>query len=203
METYLQPTEILDWDSTSIRDKAEELIRGKDTELEKAEVLFYFVRDRIPYRLFQGMPNVDFFKASNTLERGQGFCIPKAVLLASLLRAAGIPARLHFADLRNHLLPPGSKEYLKTDLMVYHGYVEASLENNWVKLNPAFNLGLCEKFDIIPVEFSGTRDALFERYNRKGKLHVEYITDHGPFDDLPFERILNAFKTTYPHLARE
>ena len=40
---------------------------------------------------------------SATLARGYGFCVNKAVLLAALARAVGIPARLGFADVRNHL----------------------------------------------------------------------------------------------------
>ena len=200
MEDYLRPTETLDWDSRSVNTKAEELTQGKDGDLEVVKTLFYFVRDQIPYRLFQGLADIDFFKASKTLGRGYGFCIPKAVLLASLLRASDIPSRLHFADLVNHLLPPGSKEYLGTDIMVYHGYVEVFLKNKWIKLNPAFNRELCEKFDIVPVVFRGSQDALFERFNNNGELHVEYKIDHGYFDDLPFERIMSAFKTAYPHL---
>ncbi len=42
------------------------------------------------------------------LEAGRAYCVPKAVLLAAVLlaavlRAAGVPARLGFADVRNHV----------------------------------------------------------------------------------------------------
>ncbi|GAI70297.1 unnamed protein product, partial [marine sediment metagenome] len=30
------------------------------------------------------------------------------------------------------------------------------------------------------------------RYNREGKLHIEYVRDHGYYDDLPWEKLLEA-----------
>ena len=37
------------------------------------------------------------------LEAGRAYCVPKAVLLAAVLRAAGVPTRLGFADVRSHV----------------------------------------------------------------------------------------------------
>src|SRR3990167_7232802 len=44
--------------------------------------------------------------ASACLARGSGFCVAKAALLAAAARASGIPARVGFADVRNHLTTP-------------------------------------------------------------------------------------------------
>jgi transglutaminase-like putative cysteine protease len=164
---------------------------------EIAKALFYFVRDDIKYRIFLDVIDFEMFKASNTLNRGFGFCIPKANLLAALARANGIPSRLHFADIRNHQLPAHIMERLFTDLMVYHGYVELFINHRWVKANPSLDIELCNKYDIIPVDFNGLEDALFHTLDRIGRLHIEYINDHGTFNDLPYDNIIKAFSNNY------
>ena len=55
-----------------------------------------------------------------------------------------------------------------------------------------FDLNMCQKHDIIPVEFDGQNDATFNRYDKEGKLHIEYLMDRGVYDDVPFEEIWPA-----------
>ena len=43
------------------------------------------------------------YRASYVLEAGRAYCVPKAVLLAAVQRAAGVPTRLGFADVRSHV----------------------------------------------------------------------------------------------------
>jgi len=203
MDEYLIATEALDFDSPSVRSMAEDLTKGLEDNGEKAVILYNYVRDCITYRFFRGIPGLDDIKASATLERGYGFCIPKAVLLTSMARVSGIPSRLHFADLRNHLLPRDLKESLGTDLMVYHGYVELHLYGKWVKANPALDSTLCEKNDFFPVEFTGTEDALFHKKDKSGNQHMEYINDHGTFKDLPLMDIILAFEKIYPYHRKD
>ncbi len=197
MNKYLAPTETFDWDSSAVREKARELTTGLQRPEQKASVLFFFVRDKIIYRIFSNFPRLEDFKASVTLEKGYGFCIPKAILLASLGRAVDIPTRVHFMNIRNHQLSRKLREKLETDLLTYHGYVEFLLGDRWVKANPAFDMDTCERHDIIPVDFSGREDALFHKYDRKGRLHIEYVADHGTFADLPYEQVMSDFRRTY------
>jgi transglutaminase-like putative cysteine protease len=190
LDRYLKPTEFLDWDSFDLREEARQLTVGDQSKEEKAISLFYFMRDQIKYCITPDLFRKENFKASITLKRGYGHCVPKAVLLSSLARAIGIPCRLQFADILNHQLPPDQQKLLGT----YHGYVEFLLGGRWISANPAFDLEMCDRYDIIPVEFSGLDDALFHRLDRNGRLHIEYIADHGTSDDLPYDVIISAFK---------
>ena len=76
-----------------------------ESDTEKAVKLFYFVRDSIRYNLFMISVFEEDFKASRILEWGKGYCVQKAVLLTALARAAGIPTRMAFAQIRNHRVP--------------------------------------------------------------------------------------------------
>lgn len=136
------------------------------------------------------------------LETGRAYCVPKAVLLTAALRVAGMPARLGFADVRNHLQTDTLRAVMGgTDLFVYHGYCSVHLDGRWLKATPAFNVELCERFDVPPVDFDGQSDALMHAFTSDGTRHMEYVRDHGSFDDLPLDRILTAFDLTYGRMA--
>ncbi len=197
MQEYLKPTRTIDYESGPIREKAGELICGVEDTPEKARRVFYFVRDQIKYNMFEDFLSLESYIASEVLKKGEGYCVQKAVLLAALARASGIPARLCFADIRNHLVPQYVREVMGTDLFAYHGYVEFHINDRWVKATPAFDQEMCQRHEIIPVEFNGAEDALFHRYDRKGRLHIEYVHQHGRFVDLPFEEIIEAFQKVY------
>lgn len=192
MDKYLSATFTFDCDSDSIKAKAQELTRELNNDVDKAIALFYFVRDAISYNLYVPKHMPEHFRASNTLARGKGYCVQKAVLLVALARAVGIPARLCCAKIRNHLVPPKVLERLKSDIFPWHGYAELYLEGKWVKATPAFDLRMCQEQRLIPVEFDGHNDAKFPAYNLDGKKHIEYLLDRGPFDDVPLDQIRKA-----------
>lgn len=189
MEQYLKPTPIIDCDARTIQEKAQQLTRGQGEVTEKVRTLFYFVRDGIKYNPYLPRHLVEHFRASETLARGEGFCIQKAVLLVALSRAVGIPSRLGFAILRNHLLPEKLAEILETNVIPDHGYAELYLNGKWVKATPAFDLEMCQKNRIIPVEFDGKKDARFHPYTQDSRLHIEYVLDRGPYDDVPLDEV--------------
>jgi len=191
MEKHLASTYTIDCAEPSIKEKAAELTKGQQTEINKAKTLFYFVRDHIKYNPYGGIAPFEEYKASATLKRGEGYCVQKAVLLAALARAAGIPARLGFVNVRNHLLPKEIIDGLRGDnVMKYHGYTLMYLNGKWVKATPSFDIELCREHKFIPVEFDGTKDAIFHRHNQEGKLHMEYVHNHGIYDEVPWEEIL-------------
>ena len=132
------------------------------------------------------------------LALGEGFCVGKAALLAACARAVGIPARIGLADVKNHLTTPRLREKMGTDLFVYHGYAELLLEGRWVKATPAFNLQLCERFGLLPLEWDGTADSIYHPYDRAGNRHMEYVHQRGTFDDLPLTQMLADFAALYP-----
>jgi len=193
MEKYLKCTDIIDCDTKSIRAKAQALTEGLATDREKAVALFYFVRDEIKFNPYAAGDLLEYNKASVVLERGHGFCYQKAIVLVALARVVGIPARLGFADIRNQRL---SQKFLERmfgcNRLVYHGWAELYIDGKWVMATPAYDLEMCRENHFIPVDFDGVNDARLHRYTEDGELHVEYIGEHGHYEDLPWEEILDA-----------
>jgi transglutaminase-like putative cysteine protease len=169
---------------------------GEDP-IEKAVKIFYAVRDGIWYDPYTPFYLPEHYRASNVLKNGRGYCVPKASLLCALGRACGIPSRIGFADVRNHLATKQLIEFFGCDLFVYHGFVEFYLDGKWVIATPAFNIELCKKHNVAPLEFNGHEDSLFHEYNQEKKLFMEYVAYHGSFEDIPLDAILRAWKKAY------
>jgi hypothetical protein len=196
-EKYLRPTPAIDCDHPTIIEKARSLTADKTNAAGKAVSLFYFVRDEVKYNMYVELDALEHYKASRTLDKKEGYCVQKAVLLAALARAVGIPARLHLADIRNHLASEKAVEMLKTNVFTYHGYTEMYLDDKWVKATPSFDLQTYQENRWRPVEFDGQHDAMLHSHSVDGKLHIEYIADHGTYDDLPLDDILTSFEKLY------
>ena len=196
-ETTLKPTYYIDSSHKRIVEFVQPYIHP-DSTIQTAVNIYYAVRDQILYDPYHIRLDPPHMKASAILERGKGYCVAKAVLLAACLRAVGIPTKLCFADVKNHITTEKLKEMMQTDVFHYHGYCLVYLEDNWVKATPAFNLALCEKFGIKPLDFNGREDSIFHEYDTKGKRHMEYIREHGCYDDLPLGDIVESFRTNYP-----
>ena len=120
-----------------------------------------------------------------------------AVLLAAGCRAAGIPARLGFADVRNHLSTERMRAQMQTDVFYWHGYTSIYLSGNWVKATPAFNIELCQRFGLKPLAFDGRGDAIYHSFDLQGYRHMEYLGDRGQYQDVPIERIRETFLQEY------
>lgn len=190
MDIYLRPTPVIDCDNSSIREKAREISEKGHGVSDKARYLFNFVRDEIKYNLYVPSDRPEYFKASRVLKERNGFCIQKAVLLTAFARAIGIPARLHITSIRNYLVPPKVQQLMRGNIFPTHGYSELYIEERWVKVAPTFNRSLCEKNRFVTVEFDGKHDAMLPACNQDGLKHIEYVQDHGDFDDLPFDDIV-------------
>ncbi len=195
---YLQPTFFLDFDNALVASFAESLCDSEMTATEKAIALYYAVRDQIKYDPYDLRYSQSAMQASAVLKKQSGYCVAKAVLLAAVGRQQGIPCRLGFADVTNHLSTARLRAMMGTDLFIYHGYTEMYLNDAWVKATPAFNVSLCSRFGVVPLEFDGTRDSIFHAHDVHGHRHMEYVRDHGHFADLPFERIFTAYGSIYP-----
>ncbi len=197
MNEYLQPGAFIDSDHPAVVAFARKHASGASA-LQKAVSLYYAVRDGVRYNPFLDFSDPEVFRASAVLERGEGFCIGKAALLAAAARVAGIPARVGFADVKNHLTTPRLAETMGSDLFIYHGYADLQLEGNWVKATPAFNLELCRKFRVKPLEFDGRSDSIFHPFDEDERRHMEYLADRGRFADVPVGEIQAAFRRAYP-----
>ena len=170
--------------------------QGAD-ERARAVALTYAVRDAFRYDPYRIDLSPHGMRASTVIAHGYGWCVPKATLLAAVARAAGIPARLGFADVRNHLSTERMRQTMQTDLFIWHGYAELWLDGAWRKATPAFNLSLCEKFGLLPLDFDGVHDSIYHPFDAAGNRHMEYVHERGSFDDLPLERLTADFHEVY------
>lgn len=200
MQEAIEPSSYIDSDHPDIQGFAEQHASATDEPRTRAISLYLAVRDQVLYDPYSIRLDPEALRASAILQSGRGFCVAKAVLYAAVLRAAGVPARIGFADVRNHLTTPRLRQLMGTDVFYYHGYTEVGLDGHWLKATPAFNLSLCEKFGIQPLEFDGREDSVFHPYDRAGRQHMEYVKDHGPRPDLPFDELMTAYRHHYPVL---
>jgi transglutaminase-like putative cysteine protease len=199
MNEYLAPARYVDSAHPAVIAFSQRHSSG-NTNMEKAVSLYYAVRDGIRYNPFLDFSDDAVFRGSHCLETGQGFCIGKAALYAACARAAGIPARVGFADVRNHLTTPALRARMGSDLFVYHGFTEVELEGRWVKATPAFNLELCKRFRVKPLEFDGREDSIFHPFDEEDRRHMEYVRVRGSYADVPAGEITRVFRETYPVL---
>ena len=197
---FLEPTYFIDCETPSIKAYADAQCHGSKSKLDRAVALYYAVRDDIRYDPYSMQARRASLRASNILAQKVGFCVPKAILLTAVLRSQGIPARPGFADVKNHLSTKRLRALMETDLFVYHGYVEILIKENWLKATPAFNLTLCQNFKVKPLEFDGTQDSLFHEFDEQGNRHMEYVTDHGTFSDIPYDTLIAAYRRYYPKI---
>lgn len=200
---YLHPGVFIDSDHPDVMEFSRRFAGEVEDEREKAVALFYAVRDEFRYDPYHIDLNAPAMKASALLARGYGFCISKAVLMAAACRVQGIPTRLGFADVRNHLTTPRLRRSMGTDVFVYHGYAELLIKGAWVKATPAFNRALCERFGVAPLEFDGVQDSVFQPFDGQGKQYMEYLRDRGRHADLPLADLRRAFEEAYPSLMFE
>jgi transglutaminase-like putative cysteine protease len=203
LRAYLEPASSIDSTEPNVVAFARAAVDGLASDLDKAVRLYDAVRDGIVYTPYLDFRSPDTYRASACLAKGAGFCVGKAALLAAAARAVGIPARVGFADVRNHLCTPRLRALMGTDVFYFHGYAELWLDGRWVKATPAFDRALCEKFGVRTLEFDGRADSLFHPLDRSGRRHMEYLRDRGPYADVPVDEIMRTFAEAYPRFAAE
>jgi transglutaminase-like putative cysteine protease len=197
----LQPTAFIDSATASVVAFARRVCAAETDDVANAVRLYYAVRDGIVYTPYCDFRSPETFRASAVLAKGSGFCVGKAALLSAAARAAGIPARVGFADVRNHLCTPRLRALMGTDVFYYHGYAELYLGGRWTKATPAFDRPLCDRFGVRPLEFNGREDSLFHPYDVAGRRHMEYVRDRGACNDVPAADIMATFARAYPGLT--
>ena len=196
---YLQSTRFLDSDSDTVRRFAQRVAGTEASDIGRAVKLFYAVRDGIRYDPFAISLEPETYVASHVLAAKSAYCIPKAILLAAAARALGIPCGIGLSDVVNHLSTEKLKERMGgTTYFMHHGYAVLYLEEQWVKAAPAFNIELCTRFGVLPTEFDGHSDAIFQPYDAVRRRHMEYVKDHGVWSDLPYEKVDADFRAFYP-----
>ena len=202
LRLYLSPAEFIDSDHAGVRAKAVAAVGSVSDPVEQARVLYRAVRDEVRYDPYIDYTDPETYRASSVLAKGHGYCVGKASVYVALCRATGIPARLGLADVKNHLATPRLLEAVGTDMFAYHGYVEIKLGQGWIKATPTFNVSLCERLGVPPLEFSGEADALLQPFDAKGREFMSYVTQHGTFFDVPTKFLIGEMIRLYPKLCQ-
>jgi len=200
-ESYLKPGIYINSDHPEVIKFTHTHTSNFDSIKEKAEALYYAVRDGFRYDPYRLDFSTEAVKASHILTRDYGYCVEKSCLFAAGVRVLGIPSRMGFAKVRNHIGTAKLEEILKTDVLVFHGYAELWLNNRWIKATPVFNKSLCDKLNVAPLDFNGKEDAVLQPYDAAGGQFMEYLYDYGTYDDVPYELFIAELLKHYPHLT--
>ena len=129
---YLSQTHMLDYDNYMIQ----ELIRERGwrdlPEFERIRSIYNFIRDEIRF----GYNVDDSIPASKVLKDGYGQCNTKGTLFMALLRAVGIPCRVHGFTIRKELQEGAMTGfvYKQAPKNIFHSWVEVYLEGKWYEL---------------------------------------------------------------------
>lgn len=202
-DPHTQATWFIDSDSAEVGEFVDKALDGvsRNDSRASAVALFLAVRDGFRYDPYELSRDPADYRASAIVGTDSNWCVPKAVLLTAAARHAKIPARLGFADVRNHITSDKLEERMGTDLFYWHGYSELLLGDRWFKVSSAFNIELCERFGVKVLDFDGTDDALMHAYDQSGRRHMEYVSQRGSYNDLPLDAILTDFDLLYPDLV--
>ena len=195
---FLENGEYVDAAHPGVRAFAERAGANASGEADRAIALYHAVRDGIRYDPYIDYNDPESYRASGVLAAGRGFCIGKSTLLAACCRAVGIPARLGFADVRNHVTSPRLHALVQTDVFVWHCFTDIRIDGTWVKATPAFDVAVCERAGLPPLEFDGRSDSLFQACDREGRRRMEYLHHRGTFADVPHDQIVDDFRARYP-----
>lgn len=191
------PTEFLDFEHEAVAAFTERAVEGADSPVERAIRLFYQVRDHIDYEVYRQDLSREGIRASATVGRGEGFCVHKSILYAAAVRAVGVPSRLVVGEVRNHLASPQLKELVGGEVFV-HWLTSIYLDGRWLKVTPVFNKLLCRLYGIEALEFDGTSDAVNHPFS--GDKQMEFLVDHGEFDDVPYDTLIGLMRTRHPRM---
>ena len=99
---------------------------------ERTKAVYNFVKDEILF----GYNVDDNIKASRVLKDGYGQCNAKGTLFMALLRALGIPCRIH-GFMIDKILQKGAMTgivYKSAPKEIFHSYVEAYVCGNWYNI---------------------------------------------------------------------
>ncbi len=90
MNFYLRATDIIDWDTQSVKEHARILADDVSNPHDIVRLCFEWVRDNITHS-GDSKASITSCRASEVLKNGTGWCFSKSHLLAALLRANDIP----------------------------------------------------------------------------------------------------------------
>jgi len=200
---YTDPGEYIDSDHPAVEQFAKAAVPADASDRKKASLLYKAVRDDIRYNPYVSMSTPETFRASSVLAAGNGYCVGKAALYAAVCRVHGIPARVGFADVRNHLTTEKLRQSMGTDVFIWHGFTDVYVEGAWRKATPTFNATLCAKVGVQPLDFDGLSNALLHSFDGAGRTYMQYVNDHGSYHDVPTKFLMREMARRYAEMYRE
>jgi len=200
---YTDPGEYIDSDHPAVQEFARAAVPANASEREKARLLYMAVRDGVRYNPYVNMRTPETFRASSVLVAGNGYCVGKAALYAATCRVHGIPARVGFADVRNHLTTEKLRQSMGTNVFTWHGFTEVHVDAAWRKATPTFNATLCAKLGVHPLDFDGHSDALLHPFDGAGRTYMQYLNDHGSYHDVPAKFLMREMARDYANMQGE
>lgn len=158
MNNYLKETKILDYSHYSIQKLIKDRKWNQLDKIARIKAIYNFVKDEIKF----GYNLADDISASAILKNGFGQCNTKATLLMTLLRAVGIPNRIHGFTI-DKALQKGAITgiwYKLSPRNILHSWVEILVEEKWyflegVILDKQYLIKLQEKNSNCKTIFCG------------------------------------------------
>lgn len=129
LNKYLKETEILNYSDSSIQNLVKNRQWKTMDTVERIKAIYNYVRDEIKF----GYNISDNITASAILNDGYGQCNTKATMLMTLLRATGIPNRIHGFTI-NKALQKGAVKgfwYKIAPKNILHSWVEVFVNKKW------------------------------------------------------------------------
>lgn len=201
MEEYLIETNFLDFNNS----KFDSFLNHIDNSKSKKEIaveLYFLVRDSFLYDPYHLDISENGLRASLVISKKRAWCVEKSTLLAACARRFGIPSRLGYAIVTNHIGVEKLTYYLQKNEIVFHGYTELFLGNKWIKCTPTFDKNICRMANVTPLDWDGDTDSMFQEFEKDNRF-MEYLHFYGDFKDVPIELMNTEMKKHYPHLFKK
>ena len=132
MDRYLKETRMLNYSDERIQRLIKDRKWKNADEFKCLKAIYNFVRDEILF----GYNVDDSILASQVLSDGYGQCNTKGTLFMALLRACGIPCRVHGFTIDKKLQKGAMTGfvYKSAPKNVFHSWVEVYFEEQWYEL---------------------------------------------------------------------
>ncbi|AIQ47314.1 transglutaminase [Paenibacillus sp. FSL R7-0273] len=158
MTVHLSETALLNYSHPQIKQLIHEQGWLQLPVKEQILQIYNYVRDEIQF----GYNRADAIAASEILRDGYGQCNTKGILFMALLRAVGIPCRMHGFTIHKELQKGAMKGwyYRLSPQEIVHSWVEVRYKDMWLNiegfiLDVPYLSKLQEKFADCPEGFCG------------------------------------------------
>ncbi len=196
--SYLQLTGIFEANGPHVQEFLARIPK-KNNAKDQAIAIYECVREAFIYDPYHLDLREDGLKVEKIVQQKRAWCVEKAVVATACFRYFGIPARLGFGIVTNHLGAEKLEHYLRKKEIVFHGFSEVYLNDSWIKCTPAFDRRVCRLNGVEPLQWDGIHDSLLQAYKGEERF-MEYIHFYGSFETVPYELMHQEMQAHYPHL---